>query len=71
MIKAWFDQDPEGKCVTIIRPTVIFGEKNRGNVYNLLRQIASGKFLMIHKVRTENQWHTWGMLSRSSSIASI
>ena len=33
--------------LTIIRPTVIFGEDNRGNVYNLLRQIASGKFLMI------------------------
>jgi GlcNAc-P-P-Und epimerase len=49
VIKAWYDKDPKGKSVTIIRPTVIFGEKNRGNVYNLLRQIASGKFLMIGK----------------------
>ena len=49
LIKEWFKKDPEGKSVTIIRPTVIFGEKNRGNVYNLLRQIASGKFLMIGK----------------------
>ena len=49
VIKAWYDKDPEGKSVTIIRPTVIFGEKNRGNVYNLLEQIASGKFLMIGK----------------------
>ena len=47
VIEAWYDKDPEGKSVTIIRPTVIFGEKNRGNVYNLLKQIASGKFLMI------------------------
>ena len=31
----------------IIRPTVIFGEQNRGNVYNLLRQIALGKFVMV------------------------
>ena len=31
----------------IIRPTVIFGEQNRGNVYNLLRHIATGKFIMI------------------------
>ena len=31
----------------IIRPTVVFGEQNRGNVYNLLRQIASGKFVMV------------------------
>jgi len=51
VIKAWYDKNPEGKSVTIIRPTVIFGEKNRGNVYNLLRQIASGKFLMIGKGR--------------------
>jgi GlcNAc-P-P-Und epimerase len=35
--------------INIIRPTVIFGEGNRGNVYNLLKQIASGKFLMIGK----------------------
>lgn len=49
VIKKWFEKDSEGKSVTIIRPTVIFGEKNRGNVYNLLRQIASGKFLMIGK----------------------
>lgn len=35
--------------IDIIRPTVIFGERNRGNVYNLLRQIASGHFLMVGK----------------------
>lgn len=33
----------------IVRPTVIFGEGNRGNVYNLFNQIASGKFLMVGK----------------------
>jgi GlcNAc-P-P-Und epimerase len=31
----------------IVRPTVIFGPGNRGNVYNLLQQIASGRFVMI------------------------
>jgi len=46
-IKEWFDRDPVGKSITIIRPTVIFGERNRGNVYNLLKQISSGKFMMI------------------------
>ena len=35
--------------IQIIRPTVLFGEGNRGNVYNLLRQIASGRFMMIGK----------------------
>lgn len=33
--------------INILRPTVIFGERNRGNVYNLLHQISSGKFLMV------------------------
>ena len=49
IIRAWYDKDPEGKSVTIIRPTVIFGERNRGNVFNLLRQISFGKFIMIGK----------------------
>lgn len=48
-IKEWYENDPEGKSITILRPTVIFGERNRGNVYNLLKQISSGKFLMIGK----------------------
>ena len=37
----------EGRNALVIRPTVIFGEENRGNVYNLLKQIYAGKFLMI------------------------
>ncbi len=49
VIKEWYDNDPSGKSITIIRPTVIFGERNRGNVYNLLKQISSGKFMMIGK----------------------
>jgi nucleoside-diphosphate-sugar epimerase len=49
VIKEWYDNDPDGKSITIIRPTVIFGERNRGNVYNLLKQISSGKFIMIGK----------------------
>ena len=47
VIKKWYKSDPAQKSVTIIRPTVIFGERNRGNVYNLLKQISSGKFLMV------------------------
>lgn len=45
--KAWQGKDPENRTLVIIRPTVVFGEQNRGNVYNLLKQIASGKFVMI------------------------
>jgi nucleoside-diphosphate-sugar epimerase len=39
----------EGNTLTIVRPTVIFGEGNRGNVYNLVNQIASGRFMMVGK----------------------
>ena len=46
-IKKWYNNDPSSKSVTIIRPTVIFGERNRGNVFNLLKQISSGKFMII------------------------
>lgn len=35
------------RSLIIVRPTVIFGEGNRGNVYNLFNLIASGKFIMI------------------------
>jgi nucleoside-diphosphate-sugar epimerase len=45
----WYDKDPTNRSLVIIRPTVIFGERNRGNVYNLLKQISSGRFLMIGK----------------------
>lgn len=49
VLREWYNKDKENRSLTIIRPTVIFGERNRGNVYNLLKQIASGKFLMIGK----------------------
>ena len=45
--RAWQRESPATRALTIIRPTVVFGEQNRGNVYNLLRQINSGKFVMI------------------------
>jgi nucleoside-diphosphate-sugar epimerase len=44
--RAWQAEDPEQRSLVIVRPTVIFGEQNRGNVYNLLRQIATGRFIM-------------------------
>ncbi|HED3064141.1 TPA: NAD-dependent epimerase/dehydratase family protein [Kluyvera ascorbata] len=47
VLREWHAKAPESRSLTIIRPTVIFGERNRGNVYNLLKQIASGKFVMV------------------------
>ena len=47
LLRAWYAKDSEQKMLAIIRPTVVFGERNRGNVYNLLKQIASGVFLKV------------------------
>ena len=47
IFKTWQAEAPKERTLVIIRPTVVFGEQNRGNVYNLLRQIASGKFAMV------------------------
>lgn len=44
-LRKW--KETSGSSLLIVRPTVIFGEGNRGNVYNLINQIASGKFLMV------------------------
>ena len=45
--REWREKDPENRSLIIVRPTVVFGEGNRGNVYNLLNQINSGAFAMI------------------------
>jgi len=42
-------QASAARKLTIIRPVVVFGENNRGNVYTLMNQVAKGKFLMIGK----------------------
>ncbi|EFK56372.1 NAD-dependent epimerase/dehydratase family protein [Sphingobacterium spiritivorum] len=48
VLQEWYKSHSDWN-INIVRPTVIFGEGNRGNVYNLLYQIASGKFMMIGK----------------------
>jgi nucleoside-diphosphate-sugar epimerase len=42
----WASEDKQRSLVTI-RPCVIFGEDNRGNVYNLLSQIYKRRFIMV------------------------
>ena len=46
VLREWYGTHGDWN-ISILRPTVIFGERNRGNVYNLLRQIADGRFLMV------------------------
>lgn len=45
--KQWQSEEPQKRTLVILRPTVVFGERNRGNVYTLLKQIVSGKFVMV------------------------
>jgi GlcNAc-P-P-Und epimerase len=42
----WYKEYPELRTLCIIRPTVVFGEDNKGNVDRLIRQILQKKFIM-------------------------
>lgn len=46
VLRGWAAGNDRAK-LTIIRPVVVFGEGNRGNVYNLVNQVAARKFVMI------------------------
>ena len=43
----WQLEDPFRRVLVIVRPTDVFGEGNRGNVYNLMRQIYLKRFVMV------------------------
>lgn len=49
ILRHWQQEDPVKRSLVIVRPTVVFGPGNRGNVFNLLSLIKSGKFVMIGK----------------------
>jgi nucleoside-diphosphate-sugar epimerase len=46
VFRAWAERGP-GRSLTILRPTVVFGPDNRGNVYTLLQQIARGLAVVV------------------------
>ncbi len=48
LLQNWYEKHKDWN-INVVRPTVIFGERNRGNVYNLLSQISQGRFLMVGK----------------------
>ena len=52
LIREWQRKSSERSAV-ILRPSVIFGETNRGNVYNFISQMASGRFLMIGRGKNQ------------------
>lgn len=44
----WAQQDPDRK-VLIIRPTIVFGPRNRANMFNLIKQIDSRLYFHVGK----------------------
>jgi nucleoside-diphosphate-sugar epimerase len=46
VLKEWAEEAPD-RSLALIRPTVVFGERNKGNVYNLIRQIGGRRFVMV------------------------
>lgn len=46
-LREWYQKAPGERTLIILRPTVVFGPGNRGNVYNLLNQLTKGRFLMV------------------------
>jgi len=51
--KKWQAELPDKRSLVIIRPTVVFGERNRGNLYVLFKFISSGFFVMIGNGRNK------------------
>lgn len=48
VFSTWANADA-ARSLAIVRPSVVFGEGNRGNVYNLAKQVSSGRFIMVGK----------------------
>jgi len=48
VFSAWAEAGDD-RSLAIIRPSVVFGEGNRGNVHTLAAQVASGRFLQVGK----------------------
>ena len=46
-LRQWYEANPDERTLIIIRPTVIFGPRNRGNFFNLINQVNNNKFLMV------------------------
>ena len=44
--ETWADDDAD-RTLFVVRPCVVFGETNRGNVYTLAHQLATGRFLFV------------------------
>lgn len=46
----WYEQGPN-RTLVMVRPSVVFGRGNRGNVYEIMRQLARNPYVMIGRGR--------------------
>ena len=60
-LRAW--QSKGRNSLIIVRPTVIFGEGNRGNVFNLLNQIRLENFLWSVKAKMKSMAYIGNVIS--------
>lgn len=58
----WAEQDPECS-LTIVRPAVVFGERNIGNVRRLMEQIATKRFVIVGSGKNEKSMGYVGNIS--------
>lgn len=63
VFRSWAEQTPQS-ALTIVRPAVVFGENNVGNVHRLIEQIAKGKFLMVGSGKNKKSMGYVGNISR-------
>ena len=61
--RAWQGEAPGRRSLVIVRPTVVFGEGNRGNVYQLVRQIMARRFVMVGSGRNRKSMAYVGNVS--------
>lgn len=47
--RQWTESNASNQCL-VIRPTVVFGPENFANMYTLIRQVDSGKFVRVGKM---------------------
>ena len=61
--RQWQEEEPTRRSLVIVRPTVVFGERNRGNVYQLLHQIMTRRFVMVGSGRNRKSMAYVGNVS--------
>ena len=48
VIRKWVEEDPSRQAI-ILRPTVVFGPRNRANIFKLIQYVCDKKFIWIGK----------------------